>query len=83
VTGSRIDQLHAAVQAFSNSLADDTSEVGLVQHALIVWEETTFDEDGSQTRSLHYAVTGDAAGLASSLGLADYGREQLRSDLVH
>lgn len=65
-----LDDLHAAIQAFSNHLADDESDVGVVMNALVVWEEVSFGDDGSTRRATLYAATGDQATPNISLGLA-------------
>jgi hypothetical protein len=77
-----LDELHTAIQAFSNALATDPDGVGVINHALVVWEETSYHEDGTPSRALYYAATGPAASPASSLGLAEYGRAQLVQHLV-
>lgn len=70
---SPLDTLHAAVQAFSNALAeDDPDDAGVVTAALVVWEETSFDpETGKPRHAVLYAATGDGGGRPSvALGLA-------------
>lgn len=68
--GGPLEDLHAAIQAFSNSLADDESDVGMVMNSLVVWEEVSFAEDGTTQRATLYAATGDQATPNGSLGLA-------------
>lgn len=77
-----LDTLHAAIQAFSNSLADDTTEVGVVMAALVVWEEVSFSDDGETQRATHYAATGDQATPNGSIGLATNLLRTLERDIV-
>lgn len=75
-------ELHAAIQTFSNALADSTDQSGIVGHAVIAWEESSFDEDGDLRRQILYAASGDAASPAATMGLASLLLEQLRADIV-
>jgi hypothetical protein len=68
--GGPLDELHAAIQSFSNGLADNDSDVGVVMNALVVWEEVSFDDDGTPQRATFYAATGDQATPNGSLGLS-------------
>ncbi len=78
-----IDDLHAAVQRFSNAISDTPEESALVGQALVVWEETHFhDNDPTPCRQIMYSATGDGATPAGALGLAVYALEQLKIDLV-
>lgn len=79
-----LDQLHAAVQTFSNALADDSAEgVGMVTAALVVWEETSYDRDGDVRYSTLYASTGDSGGRpAVALGLAANLLHTLKRDII-
>lgn len=77
-----LDQLHAAIQTFSNTLADDATDAGMVSVAIVVWEEASFDEDGTVSRRTFYAATGDVATPASCLGLAHNLVTTLERDLV-
>src|SRR5688500_2465734 len=48
-----LDVLREAVQEFANSR---TEVPKLVDHALLLWEAVSFDDDGEAYRSVHYAV---------------------------
>lgn len=77
-----VDELHTAVQAFSNRLADgDAQAVAMVSHSLVVWEETSYGEDGVQRATL-YAATGDGSTPAGALGLALNLLRTLERDIV-
>lgn len=77
-----LQRLHAAVQAFSNDLSDEDDDVGMVTAALVVWEETSYADDGQVVRTLLYAATGDGATPAHSLGLATYGLARVQAAVV-
>jgi hypothetical protein len=76
-----LDDLHAAVQTFSNHLADDSTETGVVTQALIAWEEVTFDDDGTPRYTVLYAATGEA-NPSRSVGLAYHLLKTLQRDLI-
>jgi hypothetical protein len=80
--GGPLDKLHEAIQAFSNALADDQEDVGVVMSSLIVWEEVGFTDDGTSCRAVHYAATGDQATPSSSLGLALNLLRTLERDII-
>lgn len=77
-----LERLHAAIQEHSNDLCEDDSDAGVVGHALVVWEETQFGEDGEVHKMMTYATTGDGAAPSASLGLAVYGLERLKRDVI-
>lgn len=78
-----LDDLHAAVQTFSNHLADNPDDAAVVNSALIVWEETSFDlNDGDVRRQILYAAAGDSVTPAHSLGLAVHLLRTLERDIV-
>lgn len=77
-----LERLHAAIQEFSNSLADTTAKAGMVGQAIVVWEEASFDDDGNLHRQVLYAATGDGASPAGSLGLASLGLAQIQTDIM-
>lgn len=76
-----LDDLHAAVQAFSNHMADDSSETGVVTQALVAWEEVSFDDDGTPCHRVLYAATGEA-NPSRSIGLAYHLLKTLQRDLI-
>lgn len=78
----KLDALHSSIQTFSNALADDENDVGMVTQALIVWEETSFSEDGTPQRQTLYAATGDQATPNGSLGLALHLLGTLKNDII-
>ena len=78
-----LEELHAAVQTFSNSLADTDRDVGMVTAAVVVWEETSSDTDGDVRYSTLYASTGDGGGRPSvALGLALNLLTTLKRDVI-
>lgn len=77
-----IDTLHAAVQAFSNTLTDDAGDAGIVTNSLVVWEEASYSDDGSVVRGVYYAATGDSATPSASLGLAVNLLRTLEQDII-
>lgn len=66
---SGLDELHAAIQTYSNGLADSSDDVGVVGQAITVWEETSYGENGVE-RQVLYTVSGDGWTTSGSLGLA-------------
>lgn len=80
--GGPLGDLHAAVQAFSNAMADDPDEVGVVMNGLVVWEEVSFGEDGDPQRQTLYAATGDQCTPSGSLGLALNLLRTLEHDII-
>lgn len=76
-----LDALHTAVQAFSNSLCDDETDAGVVTSALIVWQESCY-EDGDLSWTMHYAITGDGNNPVVGLGLATKLQATIQRDLI-
>ena len=76
-----LEELHAAVQTFSNAMANDDTQAGVVTQALVVWEEVSFDEDGTARYMNLYAATGEA-NPSRSLGLSFYLLKTLQRDLI-
>lgn len=76
-----LDTLHNAIQAFSNSLCDDETDAGVVTSALIVWQESSYD-DGDLTWTMHYAITGDGNNPVVGLGLATKLQASIQRDLI-
>ena len=68
--GEGLDQLHQAIQTFSNGLADTDRDVGMVAAGLVVWSEVAYDEQGEPYYATLYAATGDQSNPNVSLGLA-------------
>lgn len=76
-----LEALHAAVQAFSNSLCTDECDSGLVRQAVLVWDEVSLSEDGNSSESTYYAAIGDGATAIGTLGLLTYGKARVIADL--
>lgn len=53
----------------------------LIDVAVVVWEQVTLDDDGDAQRKVNYSTLTLNAGLASTAGLLDIGREVLSGDL--
>lgn len=81
-SGEALEKLLTAVQEFSNALASDESQVGVVTNGLVVWEEVSFSEDGTPARETLYAAIGDQATPTNSLGLAVQLLKTLERDIV-
>lgn len=79
---SPLGELHAAVQKFSNALADGADQVGVVTAAVVVWQETSFTEDGDTSTMTAYAATGDGASGNMALGLSAHLLEMLKRDIM-
>lgn len=75
-----LDRLNAAVAEFANA----TSNLGpvLVDVALVVWEQVSYDEDGDVQRNIQYAIPADNFSLSSGLGLLEASREYVRRDIL-
>ncbi len=67
-----------AVQAY---VANDEPGALLMQ-ALIVYETTTVDEDGTMTRRVSYTVPSENFSLSGAIGLAEAARVILRRDCL-
>lgn len=76
-----LDALHNAIQAFSNSLAKDSCGAGVIGQSVIVWEESSFSEEGDLQRQVLYATTGSAS-PAGTIGLLTLGVAQVQSDCI-
>ena len=74
-----IERLNAAVAEFANATA---GKPVLVDVALVVWEQVTYDEDGDIGRCIKYAVPTDNFSLSSGLGLLEASREYVRRDIL-
>lgn len=77
-----LDQLHTAIQAFSNNLAEDDRQVGMVSASIVVWSETGYGDDGEPYYSTMYAATGDQSNPNVSLGLALNLLRTLERDII-
>lgn len=53
----------------------------LVDVAVVVWEQMSYDDDGEVIRKVNYSTLTLNAGLASTAGLLDIGRGVLEQDL--
>ena len=78
---SPLEALHAAVQAFSNSLCTEPGDHGLVRQAVIVWDEVSLSEDGETSEATYYAASGDGASAVGTLGLLCWGKQRVTADL--
>lgn len=76
-----LETLHAAVQAFSNSLCTETSDAGIVRQAVIVWDEVSLEPNGETSEGTYYAASGDGATAIGTLGLLTWGRQRVMADL--
>ncbi len=74
-----IEALNAAVTAFANANSDRPV---LVDVALVVWEQVSYDEDGDVGRCIRYAVPTDNFSLSGGLGLLEASREYVRRDIL-
>jgi hypothetical protein len=74
-----LEVLNAAVTAFANELADQPV---LVDVAVVLWEQVSYDEDGDVGRRIRYAVPTDNFSLSSGLGLIEAGGEYVRRDIL-
>lgn len=77
-----LDQLHQAIQTFSNTLAEDDRQVGMVSAALLVWSEMTYDDQGEPYYATMYAATGDQSNPNVSLGLSVNLLRTLERDII-
>jgi hypothetical protein len=77
-----LDDLLAAVQAFSNALADTPEQIAVVTSGLVVWDEMTFDTDGTPLRQTLYAAIGDQKTPTGSLGQALHLLGTLKRDII-
>lgn len=55
----------------------------LVDVAVVVWEQMTYDDEGEVIRKVNYSTLTLNAGLASTAGLLDIGRGVLEQDLFN
>ena len=53
----------------------------LIDVAVVVWEQMTYNGDGDVIRKVNYSTLTLNAGLASTAGLLDLGRDVLSQDL--
>ena len=76
-----LEVLSQAVQAFVNTQVDRPT---IVDSALLLWEEVSYDDDGDGDvqRSMNYANTTDNFSLSSALGLLEASREHVRRDIL-
>lgn len=74
-----LDDLQAAVQAFVNKQVETPT---LVDNALVVWEEVSYDEDGITQRRIRYCVPTDNFSLSGTLGLLEAASEYVRRDIL-
>lgn len=74
-----LEALNVAVAAFVNSEADRPT---LVDVALVIWEEVSYDDDGDPQRAISYAVPTDNFSLSSGLGLIEAAGEYVRRDIL-
>lgn len=74
-----LDRLNAAVAEFANETA---GKPVLVDVALLVWEQVSYDEDGDVGRAIRYAVPTDNFSLSGGLGLLEASREYVRRDIL-
>lgn len=74
-----LDDLNAAVQTFANHVADGPE---LVDHAIVVWEAASYDDDGNVQRCIRYAVPTDNFTLSGTLGLLEAGNFYVRRDML-
>jgi hypothetical protein len=77
-----LDQLHTAIQAFSNGLCTEASQAGMVAAALVVWTEITYSDDGTPAYETMYAATGDQTNPNVGLGLALNLLRTLERDII-
>lgn len=78
-----LEALHKAIQTFSNELAEgDPDDVGMVTNALVVWEESSYSDDGQIRYATHYATTGGGSTPSACLGLAANLLRTLERDIV-
>lgn len=74
-----LEKLAAAVQEFAVTRA---GEPVLVADAILVWEETAYNEDGDVTRAINYASMMPGASMASGIGLLEGGKILVLGDGV-
>lgn len=74
-----IERLNAAVTEFANATSEGPV---LVDVALVIWEQVTYDEDGDVTRRIQYAVPTDNFSLSGGLGLIEVASEYVRRDIL-
>lgn len=74
-----LQQLEAAVQDFINTTTDESC---IVKDAVVVWESTRFEDNGSQAFLVKYAVVTEGTGLSTSVGLLELAGDILRADIL-
>lgn len=71
--------LRAAVQAMANAVEDKPV---IVTGAVVVWETTSYDEDGDDVAGINYSVPSNSASISGTLGLLDACRYMVRRDCL-
>lgn len=74
-----LEVLNAAVATFANQLG---GRPVLVDVAVVLWEQVSYDDDGDVGRRIRYAVPTDNFSLSSGLGLIEAGGEYVRRDIL-
>lgn len=76
---SPLDKLQGAIQEFINAEADESI---LLDNALVLWEQVTFDAGGATKRNIMYCVPTDNFTLSGTLGLLEAGGVFVRRDIL-
>lgn len=71
-----LEDLHAAIQEFVNSLDD---EALLLHSAVVVWETVRYRDDGAMGHRICYACV--VGSMSSAVGLLAIGHAQVLDDL--
>jgi hypothetical protein len=71
--------LRAAVQAMANECE---GRPVIVTSAVVVWETTSYDDDGEDVAGISYSVPSNSASISATLGLLDACRYMVRRDTL-
>lgn len=71
--------LRAAVQAIANAVEEKPV---IVTAAVVVWETTSYSEDGQDVAAINYSVPSNAASMSATLGLLEAGAYKVRRDCL-
>lgn len=77
--GSHLDAIREAIQGFASSTA---GEHVLVNIAIVVWEETSMDDDGDVQARTRYVIPTDSFSPVGVLGLLAAGRHIVSRDVL-
>lgn len=78
--GDPLDALRQAVQDFANTRADQPA---VVDNALVIWEQVSYDGDGTVMRCIRYAVPTDNFTVSGTLGLLQAAGVYVRRDVLN